>query len=88
VEGHLNWWGKNGDLGAMSTVWSSAKPLVEGLGQCSPPEDEGTFVKICYLTVLIMTRRYLHSLPCVQYEMEEKSIWRQKSGRFSGRCRF
>ena len=43
------------------------------------------FVNMCYFaTVLRMTQRYLHSLPTsVQYEMKEKSIWRQKSARAS-----
>jgi len=41
------------------------------------------YVQICYfVTVLRMTYGYLHSLPTsVQYEIEEKSIWRQKRGR-------
>jgi len=43
-------------------------------------------VKMCYFaSVLRLTKRYLrYSLPAIiQYEMEEKSIWRQKSGRAS-----
>jgi len=44
-------------------------------------------VKMCYFaSVLRLTKRYLHySLPTIiiQYEMEEKSICRQKSGRAS-----
>jgi len=51
---------------------SRAKPLVGHLGAKSPEADD-IFVKICYLS------RF--SLPTsVQYEMEQKSIWRQKSG--------
>jgi len=48
-------------------------------GLCSQ-KPTTLLTKLCYfVTVLGMTQRYLHLLPTsVQYEMEEKSVWRQK----------
>ena len=51
-----------------------------------PPEADDTFlVKIYhFVTVLSIAYRYLHSMPTsLQCETEEKSIWRQNSGRAS-----
>jgi len=49
-----------------------AKPLLAGL-RSETPEVDDIFVKIsCFVTVLRMAWRYLHSLPTIEYEIEEK----------------
>jgi len=59
-------------------------PGAPGGGSLQPQKLKTLSVKCYFVTVLGMTQRYLHSLPAsVQCEMEEKSIWRQKSGRTS-----
>ena len=60
-------------------------PLVEGLGALPQKVSILFLLKICYFVTLSrMKSQYLHSSPTdIQYEMEEKSIWRQKSGRAS-----
>jgi len=76
-----------GGLGLFRQWGSGHGPWWRELG-LSPREPDDIFVKISYfITVLTMTQRYLHSLPTsVQYEMEEKSISRQKSGRDCPPC--
>jgi len=85
AEGHLNWKGKNGDLGAVRTLSGvqGEKPLEE-VWLPMPPEADDIFCEnTLFSTVLRMTYGNdicIHCLQSVHYEMEEKSTRRQPSG--------